>query len=290
MKRIKRTILLCLTSLLLVACSNKDNSNEQTDITISNEEHFIFTSGVDKLGDSYASSDNFVGIEGISDKGNTIYVVIDGIVVDFIIPDNQGVFKYYTKSKDISSRFFFSDDTDITVGDKKITENDLDYSKAVNVYPNEGYLALLSKERKQIPDNVFSLNEEAIIFDYKGRDLYSLKITNVQASLSQTDETHNNSKPRNTIEISYEYKNYSYESPIEVSSEFLTVYNQNNSAGKKVSINNEQTKVSNGKSATTTTWFTMPESLQDSDAIKIVYEDDFSLGLYGSITFDISLN
>ena len=124
---------------------------------------------------------------------------------------------------------------------------------------------------------VKGLNDEQKFGD-DSEDKYSLKIIKATTNLSETDEPYTNGKPENTVEITYEYKNYNMETPISVNVQFLSAYDENGTAGENMSMQSGQTEVPKGKSAKSTVWFVMDEPMTDQDEIEVVYGNDFALG------------
>lgn len=133
------------------------------------------------------------------------------------------------------------------------------------------------------------LNDEQKFGD-DSEDKYSLKIIKATTNLSETDEPYTNGKPENTVEITYEYKNYNMETPISVNVQFLSAYDENGTAGENMSMQSGQTEVPKGKSAKSTVWFVMDEPMTDQDEIEVVYGNDFALGFdEDSVTYKVPL-
>jgi hypothetical protein len=135
----------------------------------------------------------------------------------------------------------------------------------------------------------YELNEEAILTDDKGTDLYSLKIISATTNLTETSEFYTDGKPENTIEVTYEYKNYNMEKPFLISSQFMEAIDSNGLAGKNMSMMRGQTEVSIGRSARTTIWFVMNKPVTDEEEIEIEYINDFTLGFEGVLSFTVPL-
>ncbi len=290
----KKIIGLVLFSSLLIGCSNVSSNesagsaSEETTSEVA-KSGFDFTSGVDSQNLSYADKDNFINVEGISHKGNDIYLIYNGTVLENIEPNEDGVFAYYNTASEGSLTLIFSDDTNLTIGDTNIDTSDLNNSETITIYPNEEYLAQLSEETENVPANALGLNEAGVVLDGEGNPLYSVTITKATTTLSETDDLYTQGKPENTIEVTYEYKNYSYGSLMEVSSQFISVYGADGMAAENVGMRDGQTEVPDGKSATSTTWYVMPEPVSDLSSIEVSYGGDFSLGFDGYIPFDIPL-
>lgn len=294
----KKVTSLILFSFLLIGCSNVstnesiDSSSEQSSVEVQNT-GFDFTTGVDGQNMSYADIDNYTNIEGISYSGTDVYVLYKGTVIDNITPDSTGTFNYRNKSSDEPSDLTFSDDDTLSLGNRNIEVSNLENKKVITVFPNEEYLAQLSEESNNSSELSLKLNEEAMIADSENNPLYSIKITSATNYTGSLDDDYSDiytkGKPDNTVEITYEYKNYSYASPLEVKSQFLSVYDENGMAGEKVSMQDGQTEVPEGKSASATTWFVMADPITDLSSIEIVYGGDFSLGFEDYYTFEIPL-
>lgn len=146
----KKIVSIILFSSLLVGCSNVEptSDDEQQEIISSEvkDSGFEFTRGVDGSNISYADEKNHVNVEGISHTGNNIYVIYNLTVIDKIQPDEDGSFEYYSKSTNENTRYVFSDDKNLSLGDSNINVSDLQYSKTINVQPNKNYLAALEEE------------------------------------------------------------------------------------------------------------------------------------------------
>lgn len=137
--------------------------------------------------------------------------------------------------------------------------------------------------------NVYGLNEEAVLTDDDGTDLYSLKIISATKNLTETSEFYTEGKPENTVEVTYEYKNYNMETPFLISSQFMEAIDSNGLAGKNMSMMRGQTEVSIGRSARTTIWFVMNAPVTDEEEIEIEYINDFTLGFEGVLRFKVPL-
>ena len=138
-------------------------------------------------------------------------------------------------------------------------------------------------------NQLFGLNEEAIIRDSSGKEMYSLKIIKATTNLTVNDDFYTDGKPDNTVEVTYEYKNYNYESPMLISSQFMEAFDQNNYAGKNMSMMDGQTEVSQGRSSQSTIWFVMNDVMIDKGEIEIEYVNVFSLGFVGVVKFRVPL-
>lgn len=137
---------------------------------------------------------------------------------------------------------------------------------------------------------IYGLNEEAFIKDSKGNTLYSLKLLKATTALTQTNEIYTEGKPQNTVEVTYEYKNYSVDKPIIITSQFVHAFAKDGKAGKDVGMQSGQTEVNKGRSAQSTVWFVMPEEQTNENEIEIEYSDDFSLGFENkTIKFKVPL-
>lgn len=135
----------------------------------------------------------------------------------------------------------------------------------------------------------YGLNEEAILKDDQGNDIYSIKIIKATTSISPdsvaTYEDHNN-----LVEVVYEYKNYNYPKAMSISTQFLSAYDINGIAGKDLGYMDGQTEVSSGgKASQSTMWFEMSSNPKDMNEIEIDYSNDFSLDFDGTISFKVPL-
>lgn len=140
-----------------------------------------------------------------------------------------------------------------------------------------------------IDSSVYGLDEEAILTDNNNQNLYSLKIIKATTNLSETSESYTDGKPENTIEVTYEYKNYNMDSPMIISSQFMEAFDENGLAGKNMSMMRGQSEVSKDRSAQSTIWFVMNDSVSDKSEIEIEYVNDFSLGFDGVLKFKVPL-
>lgn len=153
----KKIIGLILFSSLLVGCSDTSStdtessqseqvSSESSESIEVSKDSFEFTFGVNANNISHADEENYVNIEGMSHEDKKIYVVYDGYVVDVIDIDDNGFFEYRSKSNEEITRLIFTDDSDLSMGDKNLKISDLENLKVVNVLPNEDYLAKQTEE------------------------------------------------------------------------------------------------------------------------------------------------
>lgn len=293
-----KLLLLGASAMLLGACSNtqSEEAHESSDTieTVANGQEittarttdgFIdFDKGLD--GDYLIpTKDNYIDVSGITPGGNTLSVIYDGTVIDTIDVDSEGYFEYYANGGNEETNITFSVDKNLKIGDS-VTFDSLEHYEVYGFIPNESSSANADEPSSQI---TLGINEEAIITDYEDNPIYSIKITKATKNLSRTDDIYTDGKPENTIEVTYEYKNYSYEALLEVNSQFLSVYNSEGVAGNKVGMQDGQTEVPDGKVATATTWFVMPEPVDDLDTIEIVYGGDFSLEFEDYVTFEVPL-
>ncbi|CAI3428312.1 hypothetical protein [Enterococcus cecorum] len=148
-----------------------------------------------------------------------------------------------------------------------------------------------SKEEKvESEDKTYGLNEEAFITDSQDNNRYSLKVLKATTALSETSDLYTSGKPQNTVEVTYEYKNYAVEEPMLVSVQFVHAFDKDGRAGSDQSMQSGQTEVNKGRSAQSTVWFVMPEEQTNENEIEIEYSDDFSLGFENkTIKFKVPL-
>ncbi|WP_165004434.1 MULTISPECIES: hypothetical protein [unclassified Enterococcus] len=136
----------------------------------------------------------------------------------------------------------------------------------------------------------YGLNEEAILKDDQGNNIYSLKILKATTTSTSPDSVLTNEEHNNLIEVVYEYKNYNYPKAMSVKSQFLSAYDTNGIAGKDLGYMHGQTEVSSGgKASQSTMWFEMNSDLKDMNEIEIDYSNDFSLDFEGSLSFKVPL-
>lgn len=135
----------------------------------------------------------------------------------------------------------------------------------------------------------YAPGEEAIIKDSSGKEMYGLKILKATTNLSQADNAYTDGKPDNTIEVTYEYRNINYETPLIISSQFLAAYDSKGKAGKNMNMMDGQTEVSPGRSSQSTVWFVMDSPMKNESETEIEYLNDFSLGFEGVAKFKVSL-
>lgn len=153
----KKIIGLILFSSLLIGCSDASSTetessqseqavNESIESNKVSKISFDFTDGVNNNNISHTDDENYVNIAGVSHENKKIYVIYDGTVVDVIDIGHDGSFTYHSKSNDEKTRLVFSDDSDLSIGDKNLETNDLESFKIVTVIPNENYLAQNAEE------------------------------------------------------------------------------------------------------------------------------------------------
>lgn len=136
---------------------------------------------------------------------------------------------------------------------------------------------------------IYNINEEAVIEDANNQPMYSLKIVEVNKGTDKTSEEYTDGKPDNTIEVVYEYKNYNMDTPIKISSQFLSAYSKDGKTGKTMSMMDGQTEVAKDRSSQSRIWIVMPDPVDTLSEIGIDYNNDFSLGFKDTISFDIKL-
>lgn len=136
---------------------------------------------------------------------------------------------------------------------------------------------------------IYNINEEAVIGDANNQPMYSLKIVEVNKGTDKTSEQYTDGKPDNTIEVVYEYKNYNMDTPIKISSQFLSAYSKDGKTGKTMSMMDGQTEVAKDRSSQSRIWIVMPDPVDTLSEIGIDYNNDFSLGFKDTISFDIKL-
>ena len=153
--------------------------------------------------------------------------------------------------------------------------------------PNDTSESSSANISSEIP--VFKNNEEAFIADVDGNKLYSLKILKATTNLSETNEAYTDGKPQNTIEVTYEYKNYLVDKPMLVSSQYVNAFDSNGLAGKNMSMMDGQTEVTKDRASQSTVWFVMQNDMTNENSIEIEYANDFSLGFDSAAKFEVPL-
>lgn len=153
--------------------------------------------------------------------------------------------------------------------------------------PNDTSESSSENISSEIP--VFKNNEEAFIADVDGNKLYSLKILKATTNLSETNEAYTDGKPQNTIEVTYEYKNYLVDKPMLVSSQYVNAFDSNGLAGKNMSMMDGQTEVTKDRASQSTVWFVMQNDMTNENSIEIEYANDFSLGFDSAAKFEVPL-
>ncbi|UDM70708.1 hypothetical protein [Vagococcus fluvialis] len=160
------------------------------------------------------------------------------------------------------------------------------YEKEENS-PNDTSESSSANISSEIP--VFKSNEEAFIADADGNKLYSLKILKATTNLSETNEAYTDGKPQNTIEVTYEYKNYLVDKPMLVSSQYVNAFDSNGLAGKNMSMMDGQTEVTKDRASQSTVWFVMQNDMTNENSVEIEYANDFSLGFDSAAKFEVPL-
>lgn len=122
------------------------------------------------------------------------------------------------------------------------------------------------------------LNEEVFVKNDNGNTLYSFKIIKATTALTQTDEFYTKGKPQNTVEVTYEYKNYGVDKPMMVNVQFVHAFDENGQAGEDMHMQDGQTEVTADHSAQSKVWFVMPNDQTSESEITIEYSNDFTLG------------
>lgn len=214
----KNIIRLILFSSLLVGCSDTTTTDapaDQSDQTSSenvaiveskefSKDSFEFTYGVDKSNFSQADEENYVNIEGVSHEDKKIYVIYDGTVVDVIEIEDNGFFKYHSKSNEEMTRLVFSDDSNLNMGDNNLKSSDLENLKVVNVLPNKEYLAKKNEET--------SSKKESESVKPKSTEIQSSESVEVDESIESSEEDSTETElPReyeNALNNAYSYLDY----------------------------------------------------------------------------------
>lgn len=138
--------------------------------------------------------------------------------------------------------------------------------------------------------NYYSLGEEAKVYNMDtDEDIFGFKVSGVTKDLSVDSEYYTDGKPDNTIEITYEYTNYSLEEAYIVSSQFVNAYDSNGKAGKNMGFQDGQTEVTAGRTAESTVWIVMEEPVESGDTIEVEYGGDFVYGFNDYITFSVDI-
>lgn len=144
-----------------------------------------------------------------------------------------------------------------------------------------------SSESTQI--KTYGLNEEAILKDEQGNNIYSLKIIKATTAITP-DSVATYDEHVNLIEVVYEYKNYNYPNAMSVSTQYISAYDPNGLAGKDLGYMDGQTEVSSGgKASQSKMWFEMNSNPNDISEIEIDYSNDFSLGFEDTLSFKVPL-
>lgn len=136
---------------------------------------------------------------------------------------------------------------------------------------------------------VYKENEEVYITDENKNNLYSLKIVNATTNLKDSDDLYTDGKPENTVEVTYEYKNYNVDIPMRINSQYMSAFDENGMAGKNQGFMNGQTEVTKNRTSQSTIWFVMKENMTNKDYIEIEYTNDSYLGFADAIRFKVPL-
>lgn len=136
---------------------------------------------------------------------------------------------------------------------------------------------------------VYKENEEVYITDENKNNLYSLKIVNATTNLKDSDDLYTDGKPENTVEVTYEYKNYNVDTPMKINSQFISAFDENGMAGKDQGLIDGQTNVTKNRTSQSTIWFVMKENMTNKEYIEIEYTNDFSLDFADAIRFKVPL-
>ena len=185
-----------------------------------------------------------------------------------------------------------SDNSNTSTIDSLKKENEelkskISYYEKEESSPNDTSESSSANISSEIP--VFKNNEEAFIADVDGNKLYSLKILKATTNLSETNEAYTDGKPQNTIEVTYEYKNYLVDKPMLVSSQYVNAFDSNGLAGKNMSMMDGQTEVTKDRASQSTVWFVMQNDMTNENSIEIEYANDFSLGFDSAAKFEVPL-
>lgn len=133
---------------------------------------FMFTDGVyrDSHGYiTYGDEENWINISGISNDGNTIFVIFNGMIVDDIEIDDNGMFNYHSAASDSPVELIFTSDSGYTVGDK-ISKNRLTEYEDLFFIPNEETIVAdtSSEESRAIESLAYGLGDTIAYDDSMG--------------------------------------------------------------------------------------------------------------------------
>lgn len=153
---------------------------------------------------------------------------------------------------------------------------------------NEVEESLESSSTEIIEQKIYTVNDEAKIYDKAGKETYSIKIIEVTTNLNEEDKNLTEDNP-NPFKVTYEYKNYALDKPLKISGQFINAY-INGIASNDMPYMINQTDVSQGKSARASIFFYSNEPLTDVSEVEVEYINDFSLKFEDSILFKVPLN
>lgn len=273
----KKILSSLLFMTLLVGCSNNENTNtdDSNSSEISSEVTevgFEFTSGVDASNISYADNENYTNVEGTSHTGNDIYVIYEGTIVDVITPEKDGSFSYRSMSNDTQARLVFTDDTGLSIGDSGIMTSDLDFSKSINVYPNENYITDNAEQTTET--SKYSMNEAVVLVTDTEDPVAEVKVTKATDNLNafpdylSATDYYDVSK---LILIQIEYKNIAYPENISFGLYDFQVFSEDGKLLPDISQQNGGDPVAQGRTGTAEFYI---ESEEPQDKIELDFLPD----------------
>lgn len=262
----KKIFSIFLLSGLLVGCGNTNENNvgSQEEVVAAKQEEIQeldFTSGVDESGISQADKQNYIDIKGRSNKNKNVYVIYNGTIVDEIMTDSNGEFKYYSRSNDEITKIGFSNDENLRAGDLNVNTSNLKNYKEITILPSEEFVAskkeeIISKEKSVAAEeairesNSFEIGEP---IQFTSSTDNSIEVTVNSLDTFYGDEW---DQPEGVyfLKVDYTIENLSdYEYP--ANAHMFSVYDGNNEKAERISKDYFSEKIASGKKASGVSYF-----------------------------------
>jgi hypothetical protein len=151
----KKFVLLGISAMLLGACGADSDysadtvSEESASIEQSDRKNIkIALTTDDGTGFNYSSyettadEDNYMDLVGYTSGADTVYIIYDGTVIDYVETDQDNYFRYYSKTNDTFTTIFLTTDDSLEFGDTVDSSDKIsDIPIQVDINPSEDYLA-----------------------------------------------------------------------------------------------------------------------------------------------------
>lgn len=141
----------------------------------------------------------------------------------------------------------------------------------------------------------YGMNEEGTLADGNGNEVYGLSITSVTKNfdhsfqeMMQYSKDQFNISNDDSVQFTYKYRNIGDTSAWQASVYDFAVYDSEGTAGDRVDQQEGQTDVTQGHSASATTWVTFDHAIKKGDKLSIEFNPDGEAAT--PLTYDVTVN